>query len=163
MAEKEIQLFNISQLFERQVELGEELAERVPVIAYESTQEPPKKKGGFLGLFKKKEKTPPQSTTSTKLYTLNRDVIRKQSEQSRQLSETADSLAHRNYVINQQLKGLIAAMDGRVTEEALGEIPGMEAELTQPIQMRNNELITGIKQDVAIKIYGNDLYGKHHR
>ena len=117
MAEKEIQLFNISQLFERQVELGVELAERVPVIAYESTQEPPKKKGGFLGLFKKKEKTPPQSTTSTKLYTLNRDVIRKQSEQSRQLSETADSLAHRNYVINQQLKGLIAAMDGRVTED----------------------------------------------
>lgn len=42
-------------------------------------------------------------------------------------------------------------------EEALGAIPGMEAELTQPIQMRNNELITGIKQDVAIKIYGNDL------
>ena len=29
--------------------------------------------------------------------------------------------------------------------------------MTQPVQMRNNELITGIKQDVAIKIYGNDL------
>lgn len=117
MAEKEIQLFNISQLFEQQVELGEELAERVPVIAYESTQEPPKKKGGFLGLFKKKEKTPPQSTTSTKLYTLNRDVIRKQSEQSRQLSETADSLAQRNLNINQRLKSLIAAMDERVTTD----------------------------------------------
>lgn len=117
MAEKEIQLFNISQLFEKQVELGEELAERVPVIAYESTQEPPKKKGGFLGLFKKKEKTPPQSTTSTKLYTLNRDVIRKQSEQSRQLSETADSLAQRNLNINQRLKSLIAAMDERVTTD----------------------------------------------
>ena len=117
MAEKEIQLFNISQLFDRQMELGEELAERVPVIAYESTQEPPKKKGGFLGLFKKKEKTPPQSTTSTKLYTLNRDVIRKQSEQSRQLSETADSLAQRNLNINQRLKNLIAAMDERVTTD----------------------------------------------
>lgn len=42
-------------------------------------------------------------------------------------------------------------------EEALSVIPGMEVEMTQPIQMRNNELITGIKQDVAIKIYGNDL------
>lgn len=42
-------------------------------------------------------------------------------------------------------------------EEALSVIPGMEAEMTQPIQMRNNELITGIKQDVAIKIYGSDL------
>lgn len=117
MAEKEIQLFNISQLFERQVELGEELAERVPVIAYESSQEP-QKKGGFLGLFKKKDKSQP--TTSTKLYTLNRDVIKKQSEQSRQLSETADSLAQRNLNINQQLKSLIAAMDERITTD-LGE------------------------------------------
>lgn len=117
MAEKEIQLFNISQLFEQQVELGEELAERVPVIAYESTQEPPKKKGGFLGLFKKKEKTPPQSTTSTKLYTLNRDVIRKQSEQSRRLSETADSLAQRNLNINLKLKNFITVLDERVTAD----------------------------------------------
>ena len=117
MAEKEIQLFNISQLFEKQVELGEELAERVPVIAYESTQEPPKKKGGFLGLFKKKEKTPPQSTTSTKLYTLNRDVIRKQSEQSRRLSETADSLAQRNLNINLKLKNFITVLDERVTAD----------------------------------------------
>ena len=117
MAEKEIQLFNISQLFEQQVELGEELAERVPVIAYESTQEPPKKKGGFLGLFKKKEKTPSQSTTSTKLYTLNRDVIRKQSEQSRRLSETADSLALRNLNINLKLKNFITVLDERVTAD----------------------------------------------
>lgn len=116
MAEKEIQLFNISQLFEKQVELGEELAERVPVIAYESTrQEPEKKKSGFLGLFKKKEK--PQPTTTTKLYTLNRDVVKKQSEQNRKLTETADSLAQRNYVINMQLKRLIAAMDERVTAD----------------------------------------------
>lgn len=116
MAEKEIQLFNISQLFEKQLELGEELAERVPVIAYESTQqEPEKKKRGFLGLFKKKEK--PQPTTTTKLYTLNRDVVKKQSEQNRRLTETADSLAQRNYIINTQLKSLIAAMDERVTTD----------------------------------------------
>lgn len=42
-------------------------------------------------------------------------------------------------------------------EKALADIPGLEVELTQPIQMRNNELITGIRQDVAIKIYGQDL------
>lgn len=42
-------------------------------------------------------------------------------------------------------------------EHALADIPGMNAEMTQPIQMRNNELLTGIKQDVAIKIYGPDL------
>ena len=42
-------------------------------------------------------------------------------------------------------------------EETLKTIPGLEAEISQPIQMRNNELLTGIKQDVAIKIYGDDL------
>lgn len=42
-------------------------------------------------------------------------------------------------------------------EEALSIIPGLDVEMTQPIQMRNNELITGIKQDVAIMIYGNDI------
>ncbi len=41
-------------------------------------------------------------------------------------------------------------------EEALSVIPGLDAELSQPIQMRNNELITGIRQDVAVKIYGGD-------
>ena len=42
-------------------------------------------------------------------------------------------------------------------EETLALIPGLEAEISQPIQMRNNELLTGIKQDVAIKIFGDDL------
>lgn len=51
-------------------------------------------------------------------------------------------------------------------EETLHTIPGLEAEISQPIQMRNNELLTGIKQDVAIKIFGDDLdeltkLGKH--
>lgn len=41
-------------------------------------------------------------------------------------------------------------------EEALGVIPGLDVEMSQPIQMRNNELITGIRQDVAVKIYGGD-------
>lgn len=42
-------------------------------------------------------------------------------------------------------------------EETLSAISGLEAEISQPIQMRNNELLTGIKQDVAIKIFGEDL------
>lgn len=42
-------------------------------------------------------------------------------------------------------------------EATLSAIPGLEAEISQPIQMRNNELLTGIKQDVAIKIFGDDL------
>ena len=42
-------------------------------------------------------------------------------------------------------------------EEALSAIPGLDVEMSQPIQMRNNELITGIRQDVAVKIYGSDM------
>lgn len=42
-------------------------------------------------------------------------------------------------------------------EEELAIIPGIKAEISQPMQMRFNELMTGIRQDVAIKIYGNDL------
>ncbi len=42
-------------------------------------------------------------------------------------------------------------------EEALAEIPGLNVEMSQPIQMRTNELVTGIKQDVAVMIYGDDL------
>ncbi|MGE5945022.1 MAG: CusA/CzcA family heavy metal efflux RND transporter, partial [Flavobacteriales bacterium] len=42
-------------------------------------------------------------------------------------------------------------------KEALEIIPGMEVEFTQPIEMRFNELITGVRADVAIKIFGEDL------
>ena len=40
---------------------------------------------------------------------------------------------------------------------ALSEIPGIEYEFTQPIEMRFNELITGVRADLAIKIFGEDL------
>ncbi len=42
-------------------------------------------------------------------------------------------------------------------KEALALIPGMEVEFTQPIEMRFNELITGVRADIAIKIFGEDL------
>ena len=42
-------------------------------------------------------------------------------------------------------------------QEVLETIPGAEYEFLQPIQMRFNELITGAKQDVVLKIYGEDL------
>ncbi len=39
----------------------------------------------------------------------------------------------------------------------LSTIPGVIAEPSQPIQMRFNEMMTGIRQDVAIKIFGENL------
>ncbi|HNE80008.1 MAG TPA: CusA/CzcA family heavy metal efflux RND transporter [Flavobacteriales bacterium] len=41
--------------------------------------------------------------------------------------------------------------------KALRVVPGVFFEATQPIQMRFNELMTGIRQDVAVKIYGENL------
>lgn len=42
-------------------------------------------------------------------------------------------------------------------EAAVKELPGNNYEFTQPIQMRMNELISGVRADVAIKLYGDDL------
>ena len=40
---------------------------------------------------------------------------------------------------------------------AMSVIPGLDFEFTQPIEMRFNELVTGVRADVAIKIYGENL------
>lgn len=42
-------------------------------------------------------------------------------------------------------------------EKALQAIPGNNYEFTQPIQMRFNELIAGVRSDLAVKVYGDDL------
>ncbi|MDR6563817.1 MULTISPECIES: CusA/CzcA family heavy metal efflux RND transporter [unclassified Arcicella] len=42
-------------------------------------------------------------------------------------------------------------------KEELEQIPGVGFEVSQPIQMRFNELMTGVRSDIAIKIFGEDL------
>lgn len=116
LEDKEKQLFNIWTLLQVQDTLNEQLASRVPVIAYKSTQEPRKKSGGFLGLFKKKKKS---TTTSKMLYTLNKDVIEKQRKQAKELDAFADSLVTRNNVLNHQLKEIISQMDATIQQDLL--------------------------------------------
>lgn len=41
--------------------------------------------------------------------------------------------------------------------EAVGLLPGNNYEYTQPIQMRFNELIAGVRSDVAVKVFGDDF------
>ncbi len=47
---------------------------------------------------------------------------------------------------------LVQALD-----EAVQAIPGNNYEFTQPIKMRFNELIAGVRADVAVKVFGDDL------
>lgn len=47
---------------------------------------------------------------------------------------------------------LLAAIEKRV-----GDVPGNNYEFTQPIQMRFNELISGVRSDVGVKVFGDDL------
>lgn len=42
-------------------------------------------------------------------------------------------------------------------QEALEQLPGNAYELSQPIQLRFNELISGVRSDFAVKLYGDDL------
>jgi cobalt-zinc-cadmium resistance protein CzcA len=42
-------------------------------------------------------------------------------------------------------------------EAAAARVPGNNYEFTQPIEMRFNELISGVRSDVAVKVYGDDL------
>ena len=47
---------------------------------------------------------------------------------------------------------LVAAM-----QAAVAKVPGNNYEFTQPIQMRFNELLSGVRSDVAVKVFGDDM------
>ena len=127
LEDKEKQLCGIMRVLDEQEDINERIAERVPVIAWKSTQEEPKKtkRKGLFGIFGKREKPEPTATT-TMLYTLNRDMITQQKAQSRRLSDHADSLAARNAELNHQLQTLIKQMDKKVQTDLLRR----EAEIT---------------------------------
>ncbi|WP_430386209.1 efflux RND transporter permease subunit [Blastomonas fulva] len=53
--------------------------------------------------------------------------------------------------------GLAKAEFVKRLEQRLAKLPGNNYEITQPIQMRFNELIAGVRGDVAVKIFGDDF------
>ena len=115
LEDKEQKICSIVKLFDEQKAINKKIASQVPIIVQKSVQEQPKKskRKGFLGIFGKKEEAQPTVTT-TMLRSLNRNTIAEQQDQSRRLTEHADSLAARNEELNQQLQGLIRQIDIKV-------------------------------------------------
>ena len=42
-------------------------------------------------------------------------------------------------------------------QEVVEKVPGSNYEFTQPIQMRFNELLSGVRADIAVKVFGDDM------
>jgi cobalt-zinc-cadmium resistance protein CzcA len=57
-----------------------------------------------------------------------------------------------SWTTSRSKEGLVAAL-----REKLTEIPGVEFGYTQPIQMRVDELVSGVKSQIALKVFGEDL------
>ncbi len=63
-------------------------------------------------------------------------------------------------ILNPQSEWTKASTKQELIEKVKKEVsvlPGINYEFTQPVEMRFNELLTGIREDVAIKLYGDDL------
>lgn len=129
LEDKERQMRQIVKVLEQQQTLNEKVASKVPLIVQKSVQEQsqkPKRKG-FWGIFGKKEDAK-STITTTMLRSLNQNMIAEQQEQSRRLSEHADSLAARNAELNQHLQSLIHQIDRKVQadlQEREAEIAAM--------------------------------------
>lgn len=121
LEDKERQMFQIVKLIDEQQTINRKIANQAPVIVQRIVQEQPKKpkRKGFLGIFGKKEEAKPTTTTTT-LRSPNRNMVSEQKEQSRRLSEQADSLAARNADLNRQLKGLICQIENKVQADLQG-------------------------------------------
>ena len=121
LEDKERQMFQIVRLMDEQQSINKKIASQSPVIVQNIVQEQPKKpkRKGFLGIFGKKKETKPTTTTTT-LRSPNRSIVSEQKEQSRRLSEQADSLAARNADLNRQLKGLICQIENKVQADLQG-------------------------------------------
>ena len=134
-ADKEARLNELAGIHLRQRTLNRRIADIVPVIARQSSEEKPSKpkRKGFLGIFGKKEEAKPTVTT-TMLHSLNSNVISEQKAQSRRLSEQADSLAARNAELNIQLQTLINRIDRDVQR-------GLQTQEAQTASMRRRSFM----------------------
>ena len=153
LATKEWQLRSIRNVLNEQTAINDRIANQISVIARRSATEEPqksKRRSGFLGIFGKKMEGKP-TTTTTMLYTLDRDFIRKYREQSENLVRYTDSLATRNAQLNHQLQVLISQLDAKVHKDLRQREAYIES--TSVDTFRKLSILTAIAATLLIICY----------
>lgn len=121
LAGKEEHLRQIMQLFHEQEEAGSLLMSNLPIVTQQAAQSRTvtRKKKGIAGWFGAKEtvQLPPNTT---RLNTLNEELLSMQEERQEAIDTYADSLRRHNKALNRKLRTLIATMDEQ-TERILTE------------------------------------------
>lgn len=113
LEEKELHLCKVLETLLAQDETEELIRQHIPYLASQVEREDAsetKKKGGFLGLFRKKQRDaapPTTANTSAMLYSFGREVEAKQQKQQALLAAYADSLRQRNIQLNGKLSRII--------------------------------------------------------
>jgi cobalt-zinc-cadmium resistance protein CzcA len=111
----------------------------------------------------------PPNVSDTFVIFKDRSLWRTEAELDRAIADKQQALAklnphttshdgHAHHDEHSELK--IEGQKGKLIQLiqlTLATIPGNNYEFTQPIQMRFNELISGVRGDVAIKVYGDDF------
>lgn len=124
LREKATHLYRIMETLAAYEETGRMIQERIPVIVSQVRREtatPPlsRKKGGFLGLFRKKAKPEadlsPNPKTTAMLYSLGREVDGRLKGQQKRLEAYADSLQKRNIQLNGKLNRIIWEFEADAT------------------------------------------------
>lgn len=124
LQEKAEQQLRIMETLAAYEETGQLIRERIPFIVSQVRREtaaPPlaRKKGGFLGLFRKKAKPetglPPNPKTTAMLHSLGREVDGRLKEQQERLEAYADSLQKRNIQLNGKLNRIIREFEADAT------------------------------------------------
>ena len=70
-----------------------------------------------------------------------------------ELTDMFITLKPRNQWINAKTQDELTEL----IQKTLREIPGQKIAMTQPIEMRLNEMISGVRSDVAVKLFGDDF------
>lgn len=121
LAGKEEHLRQIMQLFHEQEEAGSLLMSNLPIVTQQAAQSRTvtRKKKGIAGWFGAKEtvQLPPNTT---RLNTLNKELLSMQEERQETIDTYADNLRRHNKALNRKLRTLIATMDDQ-TERILTE------------------------------------------